>query len=318
MKRPSILLWFALVMGVFAGCGDSGTETNVAVDASVADAHHDAAVTEADANVIEPTMWAELWYSADTILVYIQLDEDDGSVVSFTSSEMSGLPNGHNLLTMLKDGSLFGARLSEADSLTYFYIIEDPPRDGSPVTVAMLGTMPDGIMLEALYTDCDGRLYGMDTGLDVSSSTGNRLLRFTGDYLASDFSYVVVSDLEVADVADIDDMGPGIDDENKITDNPGFAIDSGNIYDFDYETGIGTLIASGGTWGIHALGGSLFTDGISRLYVLSMNAELYEVDPVSFEVSDLLGTGPTVTTGSPGWSGLAGPLTDCVSGFIVE
>ena len=266
-------------------------------------------------DVPEPTMWAELWYSADNILVYVELDEEDGAVVGFTPSAVTGLPWGHNLITMLDDGSLFGARLSDADNQNYFYHIADPPRDGSAVAPTLLGTMPGGIMLEALYTDCDGRLYGMDTGVDVSSSTGNRLLRFTGDYLASDFSYVVVSDLEVADVADIDDMGPGIDAEGEITDNPGFAIDSCDIYDFDFETGFGTMIATGGTWGIHALGGPLFTDGVSRLYVLSMNAELFAVDSITYAVSGILGSGPAVTTGLPGWTGLAGPLTDCVSGF---
>ena len=99
-------------------------------------------------------------------------------------------------------------------------------------------------MLEGLYTDCDGRLYGMDTGADVGSSTGNRLLRFTGDYLAGDFTYQVISDLSTADVADIDDLGPGVALDGAITDNPGFAIDSGDIYEFNYETGTGTNSAA--------------------------------------------------------------------------
>ena len=63
------------------------------------------------------------------------------------------------------------------------------------------------------------------------------------------------------------------------------------------------------------LGGPLFTDGVSRLYVLSMNAELFAVDSITYAVSGILGSGPAVTTGLPGWTGLAGPLTDCVSGF---
>jgi hypothetical protein len=261
------------------------------------------------------TMWSELWYSADDLLVYVQIDESDGSVVGFTGSSIDGLPLGQNCLTMLAAGSLLGARLSQADDLTYFYHVPDPPRDGSAVTPVMLGVMIDQIMLEALYTDCDGRIYGMDTGLDVGSNTGNRLLRFTGDVLASEFDYEVISDLSVADVADIDDMGPGIDSDGEITDNPGFAIDTGDIYDFDYETGFGTLIGSGGTWGIHALGGPLFDDEVARLYILSSDANLYEVDPFTYEVSESLGTGPAVSQGHPGWSGLAGPLTDCVSAF---
>ncbi|MFO8071730.1 MAG: putative metal-binding motif-containing protein [Polyangia bacterium] len=266
-------------------------------------------------DVPSPAMLAELWYSADDLLVYVQIDESDGSVVGFTDSSIEGLPLGQNCLTMLADGSLLGARLSQADDLTYFYHVPDPPRDGSAVTPLMLGVMIEQIMLEALYTDCDGRIYGMDTGLDVSSNTGNRLLRFTGDVLASEFGYEVISDLSIADVADIDDMGPGIDSQGDITDNPGFAIDSSDIYDFDYETGFGTLIGSGGTWGIHALGGPLFDDDVARLYILSSDAGLYEIDPFTYEVSESLGTGPAVSQGHAGWSGLAGPLTDCVSAF---
>lgn len=46
-----------------------------------------------------------------------------------------------------------------------------------------------------------------------------------------------------------DDMGPGITEENEISDNPGLAIDTGEIYDFDFETGSGTPAGSGGTFG---------------------------------------------------------------------
>ncbi|MBW2459675.1 MAG: hypothetical protein JRI68_34605 [Deltaproteobacteria bacterium] len=206
------------------------------------------------------------------------------------------------------------ARSSSRASTTHFFHIVEPPRDGSNVAPVVLGTMPDTIMLEGLYTDCDGRVYGMDTGVDASSATGNRLLRFTGDVTASDFTYVVVSDLATADVADIDDMSPGIDN-NQVTDNPGLAIDSGTVHAFDYETGSGTLVAQAGTWGIHALGGPLFDDDLSRLYVLTSEAELFEVDPVNFTLSGVLGTGPTAPIGPDGWTGIAGPLTDCETGF---
>jgi hypothetical protein len=263
-------------------------------------------------------MFAELWYSADTWLVNISLNKDDGTVVEMIKSTISGMDLGQNCLTMLEDGSLFGARLSDIDSQTRFYHILDPPRDGRAVTPVMLGVMPDDIMIEALYTDCDGRLYGMDTGQDVGGVLGNRLLRFTGDYLSGDFSYQVVSDLSVADVADIDDMGPGIGEDGEITDNPGLAIDSGNVYDFNYETGHGAMVGAGGTWGIHALGKELFNDNIFRLYLLNDNAELYEMDHTDFTLSQLLGTGPLTENGYPGWSGLTGPLTNCVSGFIIE
>jgi hypothetical protein len=66
---------------------------------------------------------------------------------------------------------------------------------------------------------------------------------------------------------------------------------------------------------MHALGGPLFTDGKSRLYVLSSNADLFEIDPVGFTSSGVIGTGPTPAQGTPGWSALAGPLTSCTSGF---
>jgi hypothetical protein len=183
------------------------------------------------------------------------------------------------------------------------------------VDYELIGVMPDSIMLEALYTDCEGRLYGMDTGVDVGSSTGNRILRFVGNVLDGDFDFHVVSDLSTAVVADIDDMGPGIDEQGNITDNPGLAIDSGNIYEFDYTLGTGTQVAQGGTWGIHALGGTLFDDNVSRVYLLSSTANLYELDPNTYAVSDVLATGPTTQGTYSGWSGLAGPLTDCITGF---
>ncbi|MBW2278064.1 MAG: hypothetical protein JRF63_11255, partial [Deltaproteobacteria bacterium] len=103
---------------------------------------------------------------------------------------------------------------------------------------------------------------------------------------------------------------------DEITDNPGFAIDSADVYDFDYETGFGTLLGSGGTWGIHALGGSLFTDGQSRLYLMTQLAEIYEMDPETSDLSALLGEGPDTVTSVKGWSGIGGPLTDCVTGFV--
>lgn len=58
-----------------------------------------------------------------------------------------------------------------------------------------------------------------------------------------------------------------------------------------------------------------FSDGTSRLYVLNSNAELFELDPVGYASSGVLGTGPTPAQGTPGWSALAGPLTNCTTGF---
>ena len=260
-------------------------------------------------------MYPELWYCVDALLVLVTLDAADGSVASIQSSAITvALDGGQTAITMLDDGSLLASRLSKVDNQSHFFHFPSPPRDGSDVAPTVLGVMPDGIMLEGLYTDCEGRVYGMDTGADDSSALGNRLLRFTGDVTAGDFAFDVVSDLATADVADIDDMSPGIDD-NQITDNPGLAIDTGNIHAFDYETGSGTQVAQAGTFGIHALGGPLFTDDRSRLYVLNDAAVLFEIDPVDFTSSAALGTGPTPAAGPAGWSALAGPLTDCETGF---
>ena len=260
--------------------------------------------------------FSELWYSVDDRLVYIPIDASDATVGTFVVSTITTeLPLGQNMLTMLDDGSLVGGRLSTADDLTYFYHVAVPPRDGSPVTPTLLGVMPEELMLEGLYTDCDGRLYGMDTGTDNTNSDGNRLLRFTGDFLAGDFAYVVVSDLATADVADIDDMGPGIIDGN-ISDNPGLAIDTGEVHAFNYQTGSGEKVGSGGTFGIHALGRELFADDTARLYVFDDDANLYEMDPVTFATSSSLGTGPSDVSGPAGHSGLAGPLTNCNTGFV--
>jgi hypothetical protein len=263
--------------------------------------------------------FTELWYSVDDLLVRIELDASNGQVVAFTPSTLGdGMEVGQNLITMLDDGSLLIGRLSRGEpQRTHFWHLADPPRDGGAVSPVSLGLMPDDLMLEGLYTDCDGRVYGMDTGADDSSAAGNRLLRFTGDVRTGDFSYVVVSDLATASVADIDDMGPAIV-ANEIVDNPGLAIDSGTVHAFDFETGSGTAVGTGGTWGIHALGRELFTDGQARLYLLSSTAELYQMDPVTHVLSPGLGTGPTPGEGAAGWSGLAGPLTACDSGFEID
>lgn len=312
-------LLFASSLAVVACGGGGGASPDAGGGGSDGDAGSgaDASSTPgADAAVAVP-IFTELWYSVDDRLIRVVLDTADGSVVELVPTMLAGMEVGHNCLTMLDDGSLLGARLSEADGLTYLFHIAAPPRDGGTATATQLGVMPDTIKLEGLYTDCDGRVYAMDTGADASSSTGNRLLRFTGDFLNSDFNFTVVSDLSSATVADIDDMGPAIVD-NEIKDNPGLAIDSGTVYDFDYETGTGTMSGAGGDWGIHALGKELFTDGTARLYVLNSNAELFEMDPNTYALSDVLVTGPGDVNGFAGWSGLAGPLTECDSGFDVD
>ncbi|MDC0672743.1 hypothetical protein [Nannocystis radixulma] len=272
-----------------------------------------------DMPVAPPLPLPQLWYSVEDLLVYIELDPADGTVAQLVTSTIvndptiAGIVNSCSL-TMLEDGSLLGGR--GVDGQTRLFHIPQPPTAGEDVELVMLGDMPDGIYIEALYTDCDGRVYLMDTGLDSVSNTGNRLLRFTGDYLAGDLAYEVITDLQVAVSADIDDMAPGIDAGGKVIDNPGFGIDSGAIYNLDYTTGTGSMLGTGGTYGIHTLGGPLFDDSVSRLYVLSVDAEVYEADPMTLMLSPVLATGPTLASGNPpGDTGFAGPLTDCQTGF---
>lgn len=272
----------------------------------------------------EPLPLPQLWYSIEDKLVYIELDPSDGSVAQLVVSTFSNDPpllssdpniTEYSSLTMLADGSLLGAR--GTSGTTQFYHVAEPPTLAGQVEANVLGVMPDNIYVEALHTDCDGRVYVMDTGVDSANSIGNRLLRLTGDYLAGDFSYEVITDLMVASADDIDDMGPGIDELGEVTDNPGFAIDSGIVYAFDYATGTGMPLGMAGTYGIHVLGGPLFDDGISRLYVFDIDAQLFEADPETLMLSDVLVTGPDLPNpnGVPGLCGMAGPLTDCISGF---
>lgn len=264
-------------------------------------------------------MYPELWYWVDQLLVRVELGAD-GTVAKIQPSTITPtIDGGQSALTMLNDGSLLMSRLSKNDQQSHFFHVPNPPRDGSPVTPTSLGVMPGNIMIEGLYTDCEGRLYAMDTGSNDTNATGNRLLRLTGNIAGGDFTFVQVSDLATAAAADIDDMGPGINSENKIVDNPGLAIDTGHIYAFNYETGEGHEVAQAGTFGIHALGGSLFGDKRSRLYVMNDAAELFELDPTTYAPSSALGTGPKPTQGAAGWSSLAGPLTDCAkSGFVTQ
>lgn len=276
-----------------------------------------------DAPPPEPLPDPQLWYSVDDLLVYIELDPADGTVSQLVTSSIVNMPPliydvggtiTFNAITMLDDGSLLGAR--GLTGQTQLYHIPSPPTTGADVVADVLGDMSDALFIEGLYTDCDGRVYLMDTGLDSVSTTGNRLLRFTGDFLGGDFSYEVITDLMVAIAPDIDDMAPGIDGMGAIADNPGFAIDSGTVYEFDYTTGTGMALGMVGTYGIHTLGGVLFDDGVSRLYVLTLDAEVLEVDPMTLVASPVLATGPMPAGGGPpGLTGITGPLTDCVSGF---
>ena len=262
-----------------------------------------------------------LWYSVGDVLVHIQLDPATGEVDDVVTSTITNPPGPppsesrlFNAITMLDDGSLLGAR--EIPYRTEFYHVAQPPTSASQLAVDVIGSMPDDLVIEALYTDCDGRVYLMDTGTHAGSADGNRLLRFTGNFLAGDFAYDEVTDLSVAVAPDIDDMAPGIDDHGEIVDNPGFALDSSVLYVFDYTTGTGSQVATGGTYGVHALGGSLFDDATARLYVLNLDGQLFHLPTDTWTLSAPLATGPSPSNGNfAGMSGLAGPLTNCTHGF---
>lgn len=301
--------------------GDSDTEGGANSDTGIVE-DPDGGVEDSDTGPDtghKAPIYPELWYASGNLLVYVEIDPSDGTVMQVVSSEISGVEMGFNSITMLEDGSLVGARISDGEISTRLYHVPDPPRDGSPVTAVDLGTMADSIGIEALYTDCEGRLYAMDTGVNIGSFEGNRLLRFTGDYLAGDFEYTVVSDLATADVADIDDMGPGIDGEGKIIDNPGMAIDTATVYDFNFETGQGTdmggRVSDKDSWGIHTLGAPLFEDRTPRVYILNQDGELFMLDMAGYTLSQVLMQGPEVQGTQRGRSGLAGPLTECETGF---
>ncbi|MDC0716964.1 hypothetical protein [Nannocystis bainbridge] len=315
---------------------DATTEALPTTDAtttSTTTSTTDATTTTTDATTTETTggnpLWdsPNLWYSVENHLMYIEIDPSDGSVVALVHNELvadAPLIHGQNGLTMLEDGSLIGSRES-AEGTQIFHIAAPPTTEDTPAQATLLGTVPnDGqaqpIRIEALYTDCDGRVYLMDTGEDVGNTEGNRLLRFTGAYLDGDLTFEVITDLGNASVADIDDMSPGIV-EGEVSDSLGFAMDSSNLWQIDYTTGTGTQLAqTDGTWGIHALGGPLFDDQQPRLYILSSGdvqtgAELMQVDLDDFTDSQPLIVGPVLglDNGYNGWSGLAGPLTECMT-----
>ncbi|MDC0674650.1 hypothetical protein [Nannocystis radixulma] len=305
---------------------DPTTTTTTTTDATTTTTTSETTTTETTGG---NPLWdtPNLWYSVENHLMYIEIDPADGSVVQLVHNELVPdvpLVHGQNGLTMLEDGSLIGSRESEEG--TQIYHIPNPPMtENTPAQATFLGTVPnDGngppLRIEALYTDCDGRVYLMDTGEDVGSSDGNRLLRFTGAYLQGDLAFEVITDLENASVADIDDMSPGIVD-GEVSDSLGFAMDSDVLWQIDYTNGTGQLLAeTDGTWGVHALGGPLFDDLQPRLYILSAGdddtgAELRQVDLDGFANTDPLIVGPDLDLngGYNGWSGLAGPLTECMT-----
>lgn len=254
-----------------------------------------------------------LWYSTENRLNYIEIDPADGTVVQLvTSTITTPMIDGQTGITMLESGGLVLSRESAAG--TEIYYIEEPPTVASDIEVEVLGMVPDSLRIEALYTDCEGLVYLMDTGTDVVDTNGNRLIRFTEDYLAGDLSYEVITDLSIGNAPDIDDLGPGIDKDGEVTDGQGFAIDSGTVYDFNYTEGNGVSLGTAGTYGVHVLGGPLFDDETARLFIFDVTARLFEADPATLTLSDVLVTGPETIGGTAaGLSGITGPLTECVT-----
>jgi hypothetical protein len=65
------------------------------------------------------------------------------------------------------------------------------------------------------------------------------------------------------------------------------------------------------------LGGSLFDDKVSRVYLLSRDAEVFLFDLTTNTASEPLLVGPDIPGSTNGHSGLTGPLTHCESGFVI-
>lgn len=133
---------------------------------------------------IEPPhpLWVSpnLWYSTEDRLNYIEIDPADGTVVQLvTSTITTEMISGQTGITMLESGGLLLSR--ESAEASEIYYIEDPPTTASEIEVEVLGVVPDMLRIEALYTDCEGLVYLMDTGTDVTNADGNRLIRFTED-----------------------------------------------------------------------------------------------------------------------------------------
>ncbi|NVB40812.1 hypothetical protein G6O69_23435 [Pseudenhygromyxa sp. WMMC2535] len=266
-----------------------------------------------------------LWYSTQDYLFYIGIDPADGTATTPVQHDIVAddvLPLFGGGLAILEGGGLLLVRgpgsvggYYDADSTSVFYA----EGDSLPTTVPgvayfeFLGKLPDNTAVEGLHVDCEGKVYLMDSGIHSASIIGNRLLRFTGDYLAGDLSYEVITDLGMADVPDIDDMSPGIDIMGELTDSQGFGLDSGRLYDFNYLDGTGVLLGMAGTYGVHVLGGPFFDDDVARLYVMDSSAALFEIDPVTLQSSGALVVGPDVMAQiNPG---LAGPLSLCDTSF---
>jgi PKD repeat protein len=261
-----------------------------------------------------------MWYAWQSRLICVKVNSD-GLSADFTESPLiqdNGDPMPYTSflsLTMLEDGSLLFATQegSSKPFVSRLFHIEVPQSDGSTSYAKFLGIMSDDIGIEGLYTDALNRVYVMDTGSQHSSSSGNRLLRFTGDVTLGDFSYEVVSISQ--SVPDIDGMGPGIDKTTGwVVDTPGFAIDSLDLYKVDYDTGAFSYIAPNvGPYAIHAINGSEFSDGTSRLYTITgypqtggTTSTLYEIDPDTGATIRSLGSGPSgigLTGGFPSGPG---------------
>jgi len=63
----------------------------------------------------------------------------------------------------------------------------------------------------------------------------------------------------------------------------------------------GISLGTAGTYGVHVLGGPLFDDDTARLYIFDVTAQLFEADPATLGLSEVLVTGPPTIGGTAKW-----------------
>ncbi len=244
-------------------------------------------------------------------IVPIDIDANDASATFGDPLYLEGLiDDGHipEAVTLMPDGSIVGATATQGYFSETFQIDSaDLEARVSPITVTVLGTV--GYDIEAMFTDCLGRVYAVDTGTSSTTATGNRLLRWASVVDFPNGPYEEIGDL-AATGTDLDELGPGIV-EGGVCDEPGYAADTGNIYRISYVNGtveyLGTV---DGVFNVHALDGSFFQDRRSRALIMRGHAlsagipvELYAMHPNNVEPITLLGSTPT-----PIAHGFTGPM----------
>ena len=265
--------------------------------------------------VPEPFTGAELWLSAEDWLVRAPLGPL-GGVERYEFYPMpADVPQGMTSLTRLPGGGLLMSRTTSATTL--FYIVPEPPRDddGREVSVMALGNILGDLLVEGLFTACDGDVYVFDSGTDTDTTMGGgRVLRFTGQVTLGEYATEVTRDFGDPS-PDYDDLGPAIVD-NELVDSPMLAIDTGAVHSVDVAEGTSTVVVPDvrAGLGVHALGRTYFDDDQARLYVLSRIGDVVGVDPET-GASQTLIEWPDRTDEFRAFSGLGGSLTDCTTGL---